>query len=314
MKLYKTVFMGTPEFAVPVLERLIMDGHKILAVITQPDKKRGRGKSITYSPIKVTALKHSIEVLQPDKIKRPEFIAKLRDLAPELLITCAYGQILPKSVLDIPEYGCINVHASLLPHYRGAAPIHRAIMNGEKITGITTMMTDIGMDTGDILQKTEVKLGGNTTSGELHDILMYIGADLISKTLRDMSLGKLERIPQNNSEATYAPMLKKEESIIDWKSSAESIHNKVRALNPWPGCFTSYKGTRLRIISSGIRKSSGEKEPGLILKAEKDLMEVACGSDSILIYELQFENKKAMKIEQCWHNIETGIVLGKGGS
>lgn len=313
MKFYKIVFMGTPEFAVPVLERLIADGHEISAVITQPDRKRGRGKAVSFSPIKLTALKHGIIVLQPEKIKNPEFIAKLINISPELLITCAYGQILPKAVLDIPEYGCINVHASLLPLYRGAAPIHRAIMNGEKVTGITTMMTDRGMDTGDILLIAEVEIGENTTSGELHDKLMYMGADLISRTLKDMSDGNIIRIPQNNTKATHAPMLKKEESIIDWKRDSQTIHNKVRALNPWPGCFTSYKGKRLRIIKTGFSKTTDKKEPGLIIKADKDHMEVACGRGHLMIYKLQFENGKAMEISQCWHNIETGIVLGEGG-
>lgn len=313
MKFYKIVFMGTPEFAVPVLERLITEGHEIQAVVTQPDRKRGRGKTVSFSPIKMTSLKHGIAVLQPERIKSPEFIEKLKNINPELLISCAYGQILPKAVLDIPEYGCINVHASLLPFYRGAAPIQRAIMNGEKITGITTMMTDISMDTGDILLRAEIEIEKNTTFGELHNKMMLAGADLISKTLIEMSEGNLPRIQQDNAIATYAPMLKKEESIINWENDSKSIHNKVRALNPWPGCFTSYKGKRLRIIKSDFNDADDANEPGLIIKAEKSMMEVACGSGHLMIYELQFENSKAMEISQCWHNIEPGIVLGEGG-
>jgi len=313
MKYYKIVFMGTPDFAVPVLERLINDGHDVVGVVTQPDRKRGRGKTVSYSPIKQVAIKHGLKVIQPEKIRKKEIVTELKEIGAELFITCAYGQILSQSVLDIPEYGCINVHASLLPKYRGAAPIHRAVMNGDNVTGITTMMTDRGMDTGDILLKSEVEIGENMTSGELHDILKIMGADLISKTLMELGKGSLIRIPQIDAESTHAPMLKKEESIVDWKSDSKTIHNKVRALNPWPGCFTTYNGKRMRIIKSGFIEEPNEITPGTVSEVNIDKMEVACGHGGLYIYELQFENGKALEISQCWHNIDEGTVLGQGG-
>lgn len=311
MKHFKIVFMGTPDFAVPVLEKLINDGHNILAVVTQPDRKRGRGKAVSFSPIKQIAIKNNFKVIQPEKIRKKVVVEELKNYKPDLFITCAYGQILSQAVLDIPKLGCINVHASLLPKYRGAAPIHRAVMNGDKVTGITTMMTDRGMDTGDILLKSEVEIGENTTTGELHDILMVTGAELISETLEKLADGTIERTPQDNSESTHAPMLKKEESIVDWSADSKSIHDKVRALNPWPGCFTKYKGKRMRIIKSGVSCSEHKKNPGTISFVDKEKLEIICGSGSLYIYELQFENGKAMQISQCWHNIESSIVLGQ---
>ncbi len=313
MKYFKIVFMGTPDFAVPVLEKLINNGHEILAVVTQPDRKRGRGKAVSFSPIKQIALENNLKVIQPERIRKKDVVNDLKEFNPELFITCAYGQILSQAVLDIPKFGCINVHASLLPEYRGAAPIHRAVMNGDTITGITTMMTDRGMDTGDILLKAEVEIGENTTSGELHDILMITGAELISETLFKLGEGTLLRIPQDDTRATHAPMLKKEESIVDWNSDSKSIHDKVRALNPWPGCFTKYIGKRMRIIRSGFSDLEHQKNPGTVMNVDKEKMEIACGTGYLYIYELQFENGKAMEISQCWHNIESGIVLGQGG-
>lgn len=311
MKFYKIVFMGTPEFAVPVLSRLIKDGHDVVGVVTQPDRKRGRGKAVTFSPVKELALKHDLKILQPARIKSSRAIDDLYDLGADLFITCAYGQILSQAVLDIPKEGCINVHASLLPKYRGAAPIHRAVLNGDTETGITTMMTDIGMDTGDMLLKKRVAIGPDTTTGELHDILMETGADLISDTLRQLAEGTLLRIPQDNTLATHAPMLKKEESIVDWEEDAESIHNRVRALNPWPGCFTSYEGRRMRLIKSGWTESGTNHEPGTITDINKEYICIACQKGQLHIYRLQFENGKAMDVSQCWHNIEKGTVLGR---
>lgn len=310
MKPFKIVFMGTPEFAVPSLERLVSDGHGIAAVITQPDRKRGRGGEVSFSPVKKVALKHGIPVLQPERIRNKEYVVKLQRLEPDLLVTCAYGQILSKAVLDIPKYGCINVHASLLPKYRGAAPIQRAVMNGDKITGITTMMTDIGMDTGDILLKSETEITEDMTSGELHDILKESGAVLLSDTLIRLGEGSLERFPQDDSEATYAPMLKKEESIIDWEENSKAIHDKVRALNPWPGCFTTYKGKRMRIIRAGYVEREHSGQPGSISRLDSEMMEITCRTGYLRIYKLQFENKKATNIAQCWHNIDKKAVLG----
>jgi methionyl-tRNA formyltransferase len=255
-------------------------------------------------------MKHRIPVLQPERIRNKAYVEKLQRLEPDLFVTCAYGQILSKAVLDIPKYGCINVHASLLPKYRGAAPIQRAVMNGDKITGITTMMTDIGMDTGDILLKSETEITEDMTSGELHDILKESGAGLLSDTLLRLSEGTLERFSQDDSEATHAPMLKKKESIIDWEENSKSIHDKVRALNPWPGCFTTYKEKRMRIIRTDYIEGEHNRQPGSISRLDSEMMEIACGTGSLRIYELQFENKKATDIAKCWHNIDEKAVLG----
>ncbi len=311
MKRFKILFMGTPDFAVPSLENLISDGHNIVGVVTQPDRKRGRGGAMSFSPVKKAAVLHDLKIFQPGKIRNKEMVEKLRELDPDLFITCAYGQILSQALLDIPRLGCINVHASLLPEYRGAAPIHRAVMNGDKTTGITTMMTDRGMDTGDILLRSEIEIDDNMTSGELHDILKTMGADLISKTLGQLSDGTLVSIPQDDGKATYAPMLKKEESVVDWECGSKEIHDKARALNPWPGCFTTYKGKRMRIIKAGFNERIHEKKPGTIVSVGKKTIEVACGVGCLAIYELQFANKKPMRVTQCWHNIENGAVLGR---
>ncbi len=303
--------MGTPEFAVPSLERLISDGHDIAGVVTQPDRKKGRGKSMSFSPVKQTALKHGLKILQPEKIKKKECIENLRDFNADLFVTCAYGQILPQAILDIPKYGCINVHASLLPEYRGAAPIHRAVLNGSKITGITTMMTDHGMDTGDILLKSKITIDEDMTTGELHDILKTIGARLLAETIKKLGEGTLVRIPQDDSIATKAPMLRKKDSIIKWENNSKSIHDQVRALNPWPGCFTTYKGKRLRLLKTGYSNTPHIKKPGSISFISKDTIEVACGTGFLRIFELQFENGKTMEVSQCWHNIDSNVVLGR---
>ncbi|MFO7611045.1 MAG: methionyl-tRNA formyltransferase [Clostridia bacterium] len=310
-KLYKIVFMGTPEFAVPSLERLISNGYMVCAVVTQPDKKRGRGGSVSFSPVKTTARSHGIKVIQPEKARDAAFISELSDLQADLFVTCAYGQILPKSILDIPPLGCINVHASLLPAYRGAAPIHRAVMNGDPITGVTTMMTDAGMDTGDILLSAKTEIPEDMTSGKLHDKLKIIGADLLVETIEKLSLGSLKRVPQDDSWASYAPMLRKEEGIIDWNKDSRSIHNKIRALDPWPGCFSTYKGKRMRISSSGYEKGNACGIPGEITTASKDQVVVCCGRGSLCIFEVQFENGKRLHIAECWHNFRTNEVLGR---
>ena len=309
MKHFRIIFMGTPEFAVPSLLRLIEDGHEIAAVVTQPDRKRGRGGSVSYSAVKKAAVDRGISVLQPERIRRA--VDEIADLGAELFVTCAFGQILPKNLLDIPKYGCINVHASLLPKYRGAAPIQRAVMNGDRYTGVTTMMTDAGMDTGDILLKEVIPVPVDMTAGELHDILMDIGAGLLSETLLKLGEGGLEATPQDDDFATYAPMLKKEESIVDWAKSASIIHDKVRALNPWPGCFTKYNGKRMRIIASDYETVPHDKLPGTVAGLGPDGLMVACGLGFLRVLRLQFENGKPMDISQCWHNLDRDAVLGQ---
>jgi len=311
-KSYRIIYMGTPEFAVPSLERLESDGHNVICVVTQPDRERGRGKKMTFSPVKEKAVELGMEVFQPERIRSIESIKHIASLCPDLLVTCAYGQILPQKLLDIPHYGCINVHASLLPKYRGAAPIQRCILNGDNRTGITTMMTDAGMDTGDILLKRDIEVPIDMTAGELHDELMLLGADVLSETLAALASGNLRRISQNDDEATHAPMLRKEESIVNWEQDSLSIHNKVRALDPWPGCFTDYKGKRMRITKSTFRKDNRKEKPGTLVGTSAEGLEIACGTGVLVVLGIQFENGRRMDSASCWHNFIAGDVFGEG--
>jgi len=305
--------MGTPEFAVPSLEMLVKEGYDLAAVVTQPDKPKGRGNKLAFPPVKEKALEYGVQVLQPSKIKTPEFVETLKEIHPDLLVTVAYGKILSKEILDVPPLGCINVHGSLLPKYRGAAPIHWAIINGESVTGITTMYTDIGMDTGDMLLKAEIEITDDMTAGELHDRLSVLGAEVLKKTLEKLKNGTLERIPQSEKDATYAPMIKKDLGCINWSKSSREIHNLVRGTNPWPGAYTFYKGDRMRVwkteviegVSSGIR-------PGTISEVSKEGMTVACGTGLLRIQELQFDSCRRMCVSEyiCGHRIDEGEVLG----
>lgn len=312
-KRFRIIFMGTPEFAVPGLLKLIEEGHEIAAVVTQPDRKKGRGKTVSFPPVKKVAVEKGIKTMQPARIKKQEALEEIRKTGADLFVTCAYGQILPKELLDMPAYGCINVHASLLPKYRGAAPIQRAIMNGETTTGITTMMTDAGMDTGDILLKKEVAIDEKANAGDMHDILMHEGALLLVKTLDRLAEGNLKPVPQDDARATYAPMIKKGEGLVDWDMPCKKVHDNIRGLTPWPGSFTFHEGKRLKILSTGYNEKEHDLEPGTIAEASNDSLSVACGSGMLEIYRLQFENCKAMDISQCWHNIDTGGLLGKEG-
>lgn len=309
----KIVFMGTPEFAVPSLDMLVKEGYEVAAVVTQPDKPKGRGQKEAAPPVKEYAIKHGIRVLQPDKVRTPEFIAELADIGPDLLVTAAYGKILPQGVLDIPPKGCINVHGSLLPKYRGAAPIHWAIINGEPVTGITTMYTDIGMDTGDMLVKSEIEITEDMTVGELHDRMAVLGAEVLRETLSRLENGKLDRIPQSNEEATYAPMVQKETGRIDWSGTSRKIHNLVRGTNPWPGAYTFYKGERMRVwktavlddINSGIA-------PGTVCKVGKEGMTVASANGFVRILDVQFDSGRRMSVEEYirGHKIDEGEIFG----
>lgn len=310
----KIVFMGTPDFAIPSLKMLTEEGYDVAAVVTQPDKPKGRGKKLAFPPVKEFALQKGISVLQPEKVKTVEFVDELKKINPDLLVTAAYGQILPKEVLDIPKYGCINVHASLLPKYRGAAPIQWAIINGEKVTGVTTMFTDIGMDTGDMLLKAETEIDENITYGELHDKLAVLGADVLKKTLEKLKDNTLVRIPQPHEQATYAPMIKKEMGLIDWKKSARSIHNLVRGTNPWPVAFSFYKNAKFKIWKTIYEDSyKPDSKAGTILEAGKDGILVACGEGCLRILEIQFESAKRMSVREylCGHKIDKGEVLGQ---
>ncbi len=307
----KIVFMGTPEFAVPSLDMLVREGYDIAAVVTQPDKPKGRGKKLAAPPVKEYALEKGIEVLQPEKIKTGDFVDQLRNIAPDLLVTAAYGKILSRELLDIPPLGCINVHASLLPKYRGAAPINWCIINGEKVTGVTTMLTDEGMDTGDILLKRQVEITDDMTAGELHDKLSVIGAEVLKETLIKLREGTLERIPQNHEEATYAPMIDRSIGEIDWNKSAWEIHNLVRGTNPWPGAYTFYKGDRMKVWKTRVAEGEYTRsKPGTICKITKEELIVETGEGFLSILEIQFDCCRKMGINECGHNLDEGEVLG----
>lgn len=305
--------MGTPEFAVPSLDMLVKEGYEILAVVTQPDKPKGRGKKVSMPPVKEYAIKNEIMVLQPPKIKTTEFLFQLKELNPDLLVTAAYGKILSKEILDVPTYGCINVHGSLLPKYRGAAPIHWAIINDEKETGITTMYTDIGLDTGDMLLSSRVAINEDTTVGELHDELSLLGAEVLKNTLDALKSGNLRRVKQNDMESTYAPMINKEVGKIDWCKDAEQIHNLVRGTNPWPGAYTLYKGSRMRVWKTSItNQNENSYQCGTILRVSDDGILVSTKSGNINILEVQFDSSKKMHVRDYirGHIIDEGEVLG----
>ena len=305
------VFMGTPDFAVPSLKRLIEE-YNVTAVLTQPDKPKGRGKKMAYTPVKEEALKHGIPVYQPTKLKDDiDLTQKLKELKPDFIIVVAFGQILTKEVLDIPKYACINLHASLLPMYRGAAPLNWAIINGEKISGNTTMLMDVGLDTGDMILKDEVEITNNMTSGELHDILMVRGADLLIKSIEGIVSGNI--VMQKQADETfYAKMLDKDLANINWNKSSKEVHNLVRGLNPWPIAYTSYKNERMKIYETEPLEEKTSVEPGTILDVSKDGVKVACKDSVLIIKKVQFPNGKPLTIEQYinGHEIERNIVLG----
>lgn len=285
--------MGTPDFAVPTLERIIQDGHEVIAVVTQPDKTRDRGLKLQYSPVKECALKHNIQVMQPDIIKRDaDFIETYKELKPDVTVVVAFGQILPKDILETPKYGAINVHGSLLPNYRGAAPIQWAVINGDKVTGITTMHMDEGLDTGDMILKKEIEIGEEETAGELYDRMAILGADALSETLKLIEKGEAKREKQPE-EYTYAPMLTKETGKIDWNKKTEEISSLVRGVNPWPGAYTEFNGKKFKI--SKVAKADGRGTPGSIISANpKEGLIIATIDSAIEIIEIQPENKKKM--------------------
>ena len=307
----KIVFMGTPEFAVPSLNALLISKKDVAAVVTQPDKPSGRGKKLTPPPVKVRALKAGLTVLQPERIKDETFANTLREINPDVIVVAAYGKILPKNIIRLPRYGCINVHASLLPRYRGAAPINWAIINGEKETGITIMQMDEGLDTGSILLQKGIEITKEDTAGALSNKLSKIGAELLIEGLNAIEKGEIKPIPQDNSMASYAPMLKKEDGQIDWTKGAEDIYNMVRGMDPWPGAFTYYKGELWKVWK--VRHGdAGKGHPGEILAADKDRIDVASGNSVISIIEIQPANKKRMAVSDFLrgNKIEKGIILG----
>lgn len=307
----KIVFMGTPEFAIPCLERLINSNDEVIGVFTQPDKPKGRGYKLQQPPIKVLALKNKIEVFQPNSLKSSESFNIINELSPDLIIVVAYGKILPKEFLKLPKYGCINVHASLLPKYRGAAPIQWSIINGEKTTGVTTMYMSEGLDTGDMLKKAEINILQNETAGQLHDKLSKMGADLLLETINDLKNNKLKPEKQNDNESSYAPMLTQENSIINWEDNAENVHNFIRGLNPWPVAKTTLNGKKIKIYSSSILECY-DCLPGEIVSLSPLI--VGCNNNTaIIVDELQLEGKKRMSSRDFLNGkkIELGSFFGK---
>lgn len=284
------VYMGTPEFAVPPLEAIINAGHNVTGVFTQPDKPKGRGYVLTPPPVKECAVRNNIEVYQPLSMKDGEALEILKKLNPDIIVVVAFGKILPKEILDLPKYGCVNVHASLLPKYRGAGPIQWCVLNGEKVTGVTTMQMAEGLDTGDMLLKEETEIGENETAGELHDRLSQLGADLAVNTIKALEEGLVTPQKQDDSLSNYAPMLTKELCKIDWSKSAQEIHNQVRGLNPWPVATSSVNGKRVKIFSTTLSDKNGCA--GKVV-CENPLT-IACGEGSVVINELQLEGKKRM--------------------
>ena len=306
----RIVFMGTPEFAVPSLEILVKNGMDVVMVVTQPDKPKGRGYKVTYTPVKECAQKHNIPVMQPEKIGSSDAVEQLKQLKPDLFVTCAFGQFLTSEVLGIPRFGTVNVHGSLLPKYRGAAPIQWAIINGEKKTGVTTMLTILKLDAGDILLSKEISIDDDMTAGQLHDKMSIIGAELLLETIQGLEKGIITPIPQNESEATYAPRIVRETGKINWEAQATAIHNLVRGTDPWPGAYSYLNGERMRIWKTKVldeEKASG-KEPGSIIDINKSYFLVQTGKGIIGVYEIQCDNGKRMTVEQyiCGHELKPG--------
>ncbi|WP_394232574.1 methionyl-tRNA formyltransferase [Niallia oryzisoli] len=307
----KIVFMGTPDFSVPVLRQIINDGYDVIGVVTQPDRPVGRKKVLTPPPVKVEALKQGILVFQPEKIRRPEELQPILDLQPDLIVTAAFGQILPKQLLDAPRYGCINVHASLLPELRGGAPIHYAILQGKEKTGVTIMYMAEKLDAGDILTQVEVPILEEDNVGTMHDKLSVAGAKLLSETLPKLLNGELAAIQQNEEEATFASNIKREQEKIDWAKSGEEIYNHIRGLNPWPGAYTTLQGNVLKIWRSEKIPLQVSEAPGTIVKLEEEGFIVATGNQTaVKVTELQPSGKKKMSAGQFLRGAGSDLTIG----
>ena len=312
--------MGTPEFVVPTLEALIAH-HEVIAVVTQPDKPKGRGKAMACPPVKETAMAHDIPVYQPVRVREESFVGTLRELQPDVIVVVAFGQILPESILNIPPYGCINVHASLLPRYRGAAPMQWAIINGEKETGITTMYMAKGLDTGDMIDTVVIPIDPKETGETLHDKLSAAGGKLILQTLEELEAGTAKRIPQDDAKSSYAGMLTRELGEIDWTKSAVEIERLIRGLNSWPSAYTYLHGKTLKIWDADVAQSDARQEetalsktaPGTVTAVKKDCFYVQTGDGQLKVNEVQLQGKKRMSVQAflLGNRIEKGLVYGR---
>lgn len=327
----KIVFMGTPDFAVNTLEALIKAGHDIALVVTQPDKAKGRSGKLVYSPVKEAAIAHNIEVAQPERVKEQSFIDILTKLSPDVIVVVAFGQILPEAILNIPRYGCINVHASLLPAYRGAAPIQWAVIDGLKTTGVTTMYMDKGLDTGDIIEQKSLELSPDETGGSLFDKLAVLGGEIIVETLNKLENGTATRSKQDDSKSSYAKMLSKDMGLLDFNKSACELERLIRGLNPWPSAYTRLNNKLLKIyeaevvpeeaiaegvgygdVEDGTSKGIGKGTPGSIVAVDKKNFTIRCGNGGLKVTKLQLEGKKRMDTSAflLGYNINVGTILG----
>ena len=309
----KVIFMGTPDFAVETLEEIIRAGHEVAVAVTQPDKPKGRGKEVQFPPVKEAALAHGIEVYQPVRIREPECISYLANYQPDIIIVAAFGQILPKEILELPQYGCVNVHASLLPKYRGAAPIQWAVINGDRVSGVTTMRMDIGLDTGDMIEQTEVELSPEETGGSLFDRLAVAGAKLCVSTMEKIQAGTAVYTKQSDEEATHTRMISKKMGKINWKASAVEIERLIRGLNPWPSAYTFLDGKTLKIWRAAVLHGGDAAEAGCVIQADDKALHVQTGEGILSLEEVQLEGKKRMKIADFLrgHAIVQGTRLGE---
>lgn len=307
----RIVFMGTPDFAVPSLEALLKSEHQVVGVVTQPDRPKGRGQEVFFSPVKIVCQREGIPVLQPLKMKDPVFLDELRQWRPDVIAVTAYGRILPPAILTLPPRGCINVHGSLLPKYRGAGPIQWAIIRGEQVTGITTMFMAEGMDTGDMLLQETVEIRPDDTAGTLAPRLAEVGGRLLVETLRRLEAGTLTPQPQDDAQATMAPLLKKEDGVVNWTLSAMEIANRVRGLSPWPGAYTRVNGERWVLWRVAVGLETSGAVPGTVTKVSKDRVEVATGDGTIQLIEIQPSNSRRMTMAQylAGHRLAEGLTL-----
>ena len=309
----RVIFMGTPDFAVPCLDMLVTKQYNVVAVVSQPDRPKGRGQKLAQSPVKQAALAYGLTVLQPNKVKDAEFQIELSLLKPDLIIVVAFGQLLPKAILDLPPLGCINVHASLLPSYRGAAPIHWAVINGEQVTGVTTMYMDVGMDTGDMILKDEVGITEYETTGMIHDKLKESGAKILSETIQLIVANKAPRTVQNHESATYASMLNRDVEAIDWQKPANDIHNLVRGLNPWPGAYCSFQDKNLKTWQTRVyEREASISKPGTIVKITTEGFVVETGQGMLEVLEVQPASKRRMSAKDFVYGYGVGVgdILG----
>ncbi len=311
----KVVYMGTPDFAVDTLQAIVDAGHEVALVVTQPDKAKGRGKKLCYTPVKEKAMECHLEVAQPEKVREESFVERLQMIAPDVIVVVAFGQILPESILNIPKYGCINVHASLLPAYRGAAPIQWAVIDGLAETGVTTMYMEKGLDTGDIICQSRIPLAADETGGSLFDKLAKEGASLLVRTLKMLEDGTATRTKQDDSRSSYAKMLSKDMGCLDFSKDAVMLERLIRGLNPWPSAYTAIQGKTLKIYAAKVvteEECTTGAAPGTVIAVDKKSFMVRCGNGALRIYNLQLEGKKRMDTSAflLGYKVENGMQLG----